>query len=272
MGGVPSGGSTWKNVIIGVLTTVAAYVIVHFLFINKEKNKEKAATIEAWNSMIRYEELFSENYIGAYCIEDKEEQLEALIYEKDQLVKNYTLISEKDNIDNDLASFTTRAAGNASAEKKILERYLADYKQVNPYEPLAEKEYERIDSLYASKMELIRIRDTSSFNSIFRNLSKKYGNKFKGASEPRAFTKSDLIGQWKEAGVNKIFHLKNETDFVMLLDGTEFSGRWKLNGKTARLTFDDGSGSVELHITRFNPAYIYFTIDDQETERICCRK
>ncbi len=272
MGGVPSGGSTWKNVIIGVLTTVAAYVIVHFIFINKEKNKEKAATIEAWDSMIRYEELFSENYLGAFCIEDTEEQLEAMIYEKEQLIKNYSLIGEKNNIDNDLASFATRAAGNATAEKKMLERYLSDYKKVNRHEPFADEEYKRIDSLYSSKMQMIKTRDSASFNIIFRNLSKKYGNKFKGASEPRTFTKADLIGKWKESGIDKIFHLENETDFVMMLDGKEYSGRWQLKDKTARLTFDDGSGSVEMHITRFNPAYFYFTIDDQETERICCKK
>ncbi len=272
MGGVPSGGSTWKNVIIGVLTTVSAYVIVHFLFINKDKNKAKAATLEAWESLIRYEELFTENYYGAFCIEDKEEQLEALIYEKDQLIKNYILLSEKDNIDNDLASFSTRAAGNASAEKKMLERYLADYKQVNPYEPFADKELDRIDSLYASKMEAIRTRDSSSFNTIFRNLTKKYGNKFKGASPARAFTQSDLAGVWKETGIAKTFNLKEDGRFSMSMEGKDYPGDWKLTDKKATLTFDDGSGSIELHIIRFNPAYFYFTMNDQENERLCCKK
>ncbi len=39
MSGLPSGGSTVKNVILGVLTTVVAYVIVHYIFDKKDKKK-----------------------------------------------------------------------------------------------------------------------------------------------------------------------------------------------------------------------------------------
>ena len=74
MAGVPHGGNMWKNIIIGVLTTVVAYVIVHFLFDKKpgkeEFKKRKAATTEAWESLMIYERTFKNAGTSMACSGD----------------------------------------------------------------------------------------------------------------------------------------------------------------------------------------------------------
>ena len=57
MSSVPSGGNTWKNIAIGVFTTVVAYAVINFIGLGKkdytQKNK-KEATIKAWASANQY--------------------------------------------------------------------------------------------------------------------------------------------------------------------------------------------------------------------------
>ena len=57
MSSVPTGGNVWKNVIIGILTTVAAYVIIHFIFDKggkkEEFNKRKEATTGVWKTILK---------------------------------------------------------------------------------------------------------------------------------------------------------------------------------------------------------------------------
>lgn len=276
MSGLPSGGSTVKNVILGVLTTVVAYVIVHYIFDKKDKKKEfekvKTETVEAWKSLIKYEDQQTNNYYSALCNDDIPSQLETLIYEKDLLAKNYSIIMQKPGIDEDLASFATRAVENTIQIKKILESYLNEYKNINPYEPGLEQAYLNLDSIYSRKITGARERDAESLNNTYASLVKKYGDEFKGPDEPAPLSENDLVGKWKETGINKVFTLKADGKFEMALEGNDYPGTWKFVNTIIDLSFDDGSGSIKMHITRQHPKYFLFTLNNESTERQCCKQ
>ena len=71
MSGVPSGGNPVKNIIIGVVTTVIAYVIVHYIFDKKsgkeDQEKSKQATESAWNSVNDYITYSNEKFKTIAC-------------------------------------------------------------------------------------------------------------------------------------------------------------------------------------------------------------
>lgn len=276
MAGVPAGGSTLKTILIGVFTTVAAYMIVHFVTDKKQKRKEKekikTATVEAWKSLLKYEEISTANYYAGMCIEDVPSQLEALIYEKDQLAKNYALISNKQGIDDDLASFANRAVGNTNEIKKLLENYLADFQKINPADPAATYLYQQTDSIFTHKIQMARERDQEALESIYKNLLEKYGDDFTVTEHPDKLSREALYGKWKETGIDKTFHFKAGDVFVMTADGNDYTGTWKLDGRVATLTYDDGSGSITLHISRFHDKFMLYSINNEAAERHACRQ
>lgn len=276
MGGVATGGSTWKNILIGILTTVVAYSIVNYIKDKKEKKKEKeklkTETIQAWNTLIRYEEQSTANYLAGLCIEDPATQLEALIYEKDQLAKNYGIIAAKQGIDDDLASFATRAVGNANELKKILENYLTEFKKINPKDPQSGRLYQELDTVFMDKINMARERDMESLKTMFTSLQGKFGNEFSVPDDNSQVTEATVTGKWKESGVNKLFDIRGDASFTMTINNESYPGKWQLIGKTLQLVFDDESGSISLHITRYHPKFFRFTINEETTERQCCKK
>ncbi len=266
----------WKNVLIGILTTVVAYSIVNYIKDRKEKKKEKekikTETVDAWKSLIKYERLSTINYYAAFCNENMTSQMESLIYEKDQLAKNYGIIGAKREIDDDLASFVTRAIGNTNEIKKILEDYRDDFKNINPSVANAELMYKELDSVYSEKIDIAKDRDDESLKSTYQNLVKKYGEEFTVPEEAVSLSKDDLTGRWKETGVDKFFDLKSDNSFIMEASGQEYPGKWKFSDKTLTLTYDDGSGSISIHIIVYNTKYFRFMLNDETTERQCCKK
>jgi hypothetical protein len=275
MAGTPSGGGTMKTIIIGVLTTVIAYTIVHYFTDRKQKRKEKEKvkkeTIEAWKTLIKYEVLSTTNYYAGMCIEDVATQLESLIYEKEQLSKNYALISTKQGIDDDLVSFAGRAVGNTQEIKKILENYLSEYLKINPADPAAGYLYRKTDSLFTRKITMAQDRDRESLQSIYLSLVEKYGDEFKVPEPDNTFTKEGFFGKWKETGIEKTFDFRSTGKFIMTVDNENYSGKWKLSGNSISLDFDDGSGILTMHIRQFHEKFILFSINDESAERHACR-
>lgn len=276
MSGVPSGGSMWKNILIGILTTVVAYSIVNYIKDKKEKRKEKekikTETVDAWNSLIKYEEQSTVNYYAAFCNENTISQMESLIYEKDQLAKNYGIIGAKREIDDDLASFVTRAIGNTNEIKKILEDYRDDLKNIDASATNAALLYKNLDSVYDEKINSARERDMESLRTTLQSLIKKYGEVFNVPDNTPSFRESDLTGRWKETGLDKFFDIKSNNTFIMEASGNNYPGKWKLSDKTISLTYDDGSGSITLNIIYYNSRYFRFTLNEETNERQCCKK
>jgi hypothetical protein len=275
MAGVATGGSMWKNILIGILTTVVAYSIVNLIKDRKEKKKEKekikTETIQAWNSLIRFEQQSTANYLAALCIEDPLTQLESLIYEKDQLSKNYAIIADKSGIDDDLISFATRAVGNADEIKKLLEKYQDEFKKVNPADPKSPTTYAAIDSIYAERITMARERDMESLTKMLANLNKKYGNEFLVPAD-EAISTDGLTGKWKESGVDKFLEIEADNTLTMTVDGTTFKGKWELAGKKLNITFDGENDINTIHIIRYHPKFFRYTLNDESEERQCCKK
>src|SRR5207253_11211842 len=93
MSSVPQGGNVWKNIAIGVVTTVLAYFIVHLIFDKKDSQKvkrEKKEKIEtAWKSVNDYinNSRRKFNTIGCYSCDEMQMKKE-LFRELDQMNKS----------------------------------------------------------------------------------------------------------------------------------------------------------------------------------------
>jgi hypothetical protein len=275
MGGVPTGGNPVKNIIIGVLTTVIAYVIVHFLFDKKgdnQKKKTKTATIEAWKSLVKFEEMGDDNFFLAYCNEDPVAMLETMAYEKDQQAKNYETIRSKPDIDEDMASFIARTTGFATETKKIFAGFAMEIQQskedVTSTEEVKAKRLKTKEDQYSEKMIAMEKRESDAMTAIMKTLVEKYGNEFVYVRDS-TFTEEELIGKWKETGIDKTFELNPDYTLAMVADNVSYPGKWKLTKNILTITFSDGS--LALHIIRFHDRYFRFKVNDEELERQCCK-
>jgi hypothetical protein len=276
MAGVPSGGNPVKSIIIGVLTTVIAYVIVHFIFDKKggseQKKKTKTATIEAWKSIVRYEEISTDNYYAAFCIEDPAMMLETMAYEKDQLSKNYEILKAKPDLDEDMASFLARAIGYTNETKKVLADFAADLQRSKEDNVSTDEEkttkINALEERYTKKLDFIRPRETEAIAAIFKTLSDKYGSEL-AYTEDSSFTQDDIIGKWKETGIDKTFEFNTDYSLTMVASNETYPGTWKLNDRILTITFSDGS--IDHHIVRMKDKYYRFKVNDEVSERQCCK-
>src|SRR5690242_17455757 len=156
MSSVPQGGNMWKNIIIGVLTTVIAYVIVHFIFDKKgsseEFKKKKTATLEAWESLMVYERSFKNAGINMICSGDPNTMNNQLIREYNKIIDNIINIKDekKGQADNMVMSLIDSRVTTLKLKRDSTIRYYA--------------ELDALDTLHVSE----KLRDSLS-NDLQKN-------------------------------------------------------------------------------------------------------
>lgn len=108
MSGVPSGGNTWKNIIIGIFTTVAAYAIINFAGIGKKDNTKKIrkeSTEKAWQSVNDYINYADQKFKTIACFScDWQEMKNEMMRELDNYNTKLANIKEDKNVDDKMLS------------------------------------------------------------------------------------------------------------------------------------------------------------------------
>ena len=247
MAGVPHGGNMWKNIIIGVLTTVVAYVIVHFLFDKKpgkeEFKKRKAATTEAWESLMIYERTFKNtgtqmacsgdlNTIGAQIVSEYEKIIENIINIKDE---------KKGQADNMVMSLIDRRIATLKKKKDATSIYYANLDALDTLNARKEEKDSLSLILQNDFIRATRSLDTADngfMNDVNTELKKKYKVEFR-YPPPFALAPEKLYGNWtldREGDLS----LKEDKSFSLKGAGESFSGKWRIDSLTLRLNFSDG--------------------------------
>ena len=265
-----------KTILIGVVTTVLGTLIVTKV-INSPKRATKNATIEAWASVVKFESISENNQFETLCKDGLEDRLEDIIYEEDQLVKNYEIIKNKQNIDENLVIFLNHAIGQETEQKKIFEDYLKNYRVTQAdaflYETEKKAKYDSLDNYYSRKIDLLHNRNEDALVEIYKTLADRYGAKnFQTPEEEIIVRKNDVTGKWKEVGIDKIFEINDDGTFIMTRDGTDYPVTWQLNNNRLTLSFNDKSGALNFLFTKLHRKFLRFTITNDNSQRQLCRQ
>jgi hypothetical protein len=276
MGAVPAGGNIWKSIIIGVLTTVTAYVIVHFIFDKKEDEgfkKKKEATVGGWKAIIKSNEFYLDDYYAVFCKRSNEDQVKNLQRVIDKQISDYELVQKKPDLDDDLGLYINRYLDRCRDMKVLLQDYYAAIAKVendsNYYGQMKKLRLAEVDSNYMPRVTGLLAQDSNKIGALYTELTKKYGDEFKPLQKP-AVTDKVIIGSWGD-GVTK-FKFEPDHSFIMTGEnGREFPGKWSLAENTLTVTYPN-EGSVYYHIIYYGPDYLRFTVNDFTDERQVCRQ
>ena len=248
MSSVPTGGNTLKNVIIGVLTTVVAYVIVHFIF-DKKSSKEdfektKEATDNAWNSINNYVNYADENFQTVACFSCDEEAMKKELSRKIiSYANSLRNLKENKTIDEKMLS--------------IIDRYIDRFADMEPlynqmFDSLAEMKYlapevqtsemARIQEKYIRQIDFVKTRDTLEVNKLLADINKKYKTDFHRRDPVLEYQRDAIVHKWR-IGCAYTMDFQASGKMTWEEDGHTFNGSWSIEDIPA-----EGGGEIH-HLT-----------------------
>ena len=276
MGAIPAGGNIWKTIIIGVLSTLLAYVIYHFLFDKKNNEgfaKKKEATISAWKAIGKSNEFFLDDFYSSFCRTTDKEMIESLDKAIDKQISDYELVQKKSDLDDDLGLYINRYLERGKDLKKLLRELYDVSKRIEADSSLSEQEKEtklnEADSLYMPRLLALPSQDSNRITALHKELTEKYGNQFKPFQKQET-SKESVQGKWRE-GINKFFSFNGDGSLLMTVDGKDYYGSWSLFNNVITLSFS-GNSSIDYNVTFYGPDYIWFKVNDAGADRMLCRQ
>lgn len=278
MSSVPTGGNVWKNVIIGILTTVAAYVIIHFIFDKggkkEEFNKRKEATTGVWKTILKSNGFFLDDFYGAFCRKKDKEIIDAMSKAIDKQVSDYELLQKKQDMDEDMGLFINRFLDRSKDIKKTLQEYFEAAFKIENDNSLSEKskkiKSEETDSIYLPQINELQNQDSGKINTLYRELVARYGNNFPPPAQKPDVTADFIKGKWRE-GVNKFFEFRNDKTMTMTVDDKSYPGKWSLSGNVLTFDFEENS-TINYNIFYYGQQFFRFKLDSSDNERQLCRQ
>ena len=179
----PSGPSTTgnhvRNAIIGIITTVISATVIYFLGFHSpesdEFKKAKLATVEAWKSLMFYEDEFKETGTRMVCSGNEKGFANTLLNEYEKIIKNINNIEKVENVDNRLVSLIDRRVSTLQDKKTATADYYRNYDSLG-----ADDNDPRVIRLYTdflAKIKELETQDTSFMNGVNRELKKKYNRR-----------------------------------------------------------------------------------------------
>jgi hypothetical protein len=244
MSGVPSGGNTFKNIAIGVVTTVVAYLIVHFIFDKKDKNKElnekKEKMETAWNSVNGYINTLAGKLINISCFScDPAEMKSEMIREIDQMNSSLRNIKETGELDDKMKSIIDRTIQQFADEKPVLSVF---FDSMSVVKTLPKEEQvatgSRLQQKMLEKMTHIQTRDSTEFKTYLADINKKYKTHLVAKEQKEEFDITYLPGKWRVECTFYLYLYRDHT-FLFSKDKEEYKGRWKLDDKNLVLSIEN---------------------------------
>jgi|GEM_PF-2908297 len=275
MGAVPAGGNVWKTILIGVVTTVAAYIIVNLIFSNKGKKesfkRKKEATVTAWKAMTRSNEFYLDDYYTALCEQDNRTVVKKLQKAIDKQLSDYELLQRKPDIDDDLGLYMNSYIERGKELKMIIvELYESINKVENDpilSEPEKQNRLQGLSTIYMPKISGLLAQDSNRISMLRQDLVDRYGEGIKLFQRKPADEKS-IQGKWREG--NQVFYdFKADNTMSLSMTGNKSEGNWSIKDNIITIQFKDNS-SVDFNITFYGPGYIMFKANNTGVDRVLC--
>ena len=270
MSGVPTGGNMWKNIIIGVLTTVVAYLIVHFLLdknTSKEELKKKKEDIaEAWHSVTDYTHKSVEKFKTVACYSCNEQEMKKeMIRELNNNITSLNAILKSKNLDDIMQTIINRTISKFEDLKPAYSSY---FDSVTYLKSLTDEERKVVatgmQDRFFQRRTFLETRDVKDIQGFLDDLNKKYSLKLTYEEEKIGFEPDALIGKWN---IECLFTLTFKKDHTMLWveGGDEIEGTWSLSDdKMLKMKLDNGQ-SMEYQILQLEKEYIAIYVPEIST-------
>jgi hypothetical protein len=269
--------SPFIRILIGVTTTVLGATLVYILGINKgpDSSKEKKkATLEAWESLMTYENSFKNAGTILTCSGDLSEIGNNIINEYEMIIGSITNIKEekKEWADNRVISLIDRRLGTLKEKKNATAAY---YDQLNVLDQsgLAQEELDKqiiaLQNDFTAKMASLENRDTVFMNDVRTALNKKYKSDFQ-VSKPFLISPGLLHGNWMLDREIKI-RFKKDQSFEWENGQQTISGKWLLEDLDLEFQFSD-SDIKKVTITNGNQKFLLLKSTDDGIMHILCRE
>jgi hypothetical protein len=273
MSSVPTGGNTLKNVTIGIVTTVAAYLIVHMLLDKKPDNEEfkriKKATVEAFNSINNFYAIANEKFSMLDCTCDKMQLKNEIIRNLDMLNNNYSKISENKDVDVNMRSIIDIYRQQYESEKPIYQNYFDSLAIISNY-PEADQVKLKNDlrTNFQNTLNYVQTRDSSDLNKNFELVNNKYKLKLALRNADPPFDTTALAGKWN---IQCIYYLDFKTNgsVVFSTKDTSIAGKWNREDADIYLNLDDGE---KLHyiIESISHKLLTIRLDGSSNSNVAC--
>lgn len=242
----PAGPNVFKNIVVGVITTVLGAAVIYFLGFhekgNDEKEKKKAATVTAWNSLLQYEKLFQQTANKLICLGETETAAKEVIDEMDQVIKDMGNIKKEEFIDNRMETLVDRRMDSYTKRKSYMEDF---YNEIFTLygQKLSEEEINNqavsIQKKLGDRVASLESKDGDYIKEIMATLEKEYDTKLNIPEFSFDIKGESLKGKWR---MNKATDLNISADgsFTWSSETVSASGNWSLSEDILNFNFKDG--------------------------------
>lgn len=248
MSGVPAGGNMWKNIIIGVLTTVVAYVIVHFIFDKKggkeELARKKEATLNAWKSIQDYKQMTYEKILAIACYsQDPMTMKKQLLQELEDIKSGMENVKREPNVDNKMLTLIDYGKRSTDELKASVDWYYDSLSRLMRDTAFASEadisaRYQSVTKRYNDELIYNKTHDTAKVNMIISDLSQRYKAEFKEIEivkfKPGALTRSWLIEG------RTLVRFDTDLNVTLVKEGRTYRGTWALSGDELQVALNNG--------------------------------
>jgi hypothetical protein len=275
MSSVPHGGNMWKNVAIGIVTTVAAYLIVHFILDKKESKKEKKERAEAngaaWESVNSYILSAVRKFESIACFScDYSKMKNEIVRELEQDCNSLINIKSGQYVDEKMKTIIDRTVSRFNSLKPLFQTFF-DSVLVLQSLPDSEKA-SRSKNIYKdfgeSKTRIDTV-DQQEINELLADLNNKYKLRLAEKKIDPELNFPKLPGKWKIECIVEVAIMDDGT--LTWKEGENiFNGNWKRTGDQLSIKLDTNQ-QFEYTILELNDKFMKIQADDAVAPFGACR-
>jgi uncharacterized membrane protein len=242
----PAGPNVFKNILVGVITTVLGAAVIYFLGFhesgNSEKKKKKEATITAWNSLLQYEKLFQQTTNKMVCLGESETASKEVTDEMEQLIRDMENIKKEESVDNRMQTLVDRRIESYKKRKDLISAYYNDIMALfnqNLPETEAYQQVVAIQKKLGDRVTGMEEKDKVYAVEIKSTLEKEYKTDLKVPEFNNAITKENIAGKWQMNRTNNMVMDVNGS-FTISSDTEKATGTWTLTDEKLDFNFSSG--------------------------------
>ncbi len=270
---------TLKNILIGVVTTVAASAIVWWLGFNNnkanEKEKQKEATYKTLETLDRYDRLYAETMEAIDCRKItsgstymEEEDGDMMLNQTTNNIATLTDLKNEPDIDIDVKALLQRRITYYNAIKNEITKFMTRII------PLGNSEADQAAAVgfnkkFQDRIEELQQTELQPTIDLFQSIEKKYGKEIPGVRRSLELTETNLAAIWK-TGNNASITLQNDGKMVSKVEADLFNGTWTLSKDTIKIRFEDGDDNA-LIVKQLTAKMLYYKIAGDTIFTSACR-
>ena len=254
MAGVPHGENIWKTIILGILITVAGYLIVHFITDKKDHKKEvkekKEANENVWKSANDYVKSASKKFENIACFScDYSMMKTEMLRELDQDCNSLRNLKEEKLIDEKLKTVIDRIISRFEGMKPVFSKFIDSAIAISNDNPDAER-ISLVYQTYISRKIRLDTADNEEIDRLLGSINKEYKIELHRQIVLPEKEYDKLPGNWL-VECKSSFHFYDDGKINIKIDGEEINGTWSRDKYSLSIELENGE-KLEYEILQIN--------------------